>query len=100
MLNLLGPVHSCYKDVDEKLRTLRQQLINDRDKILSCLDDLGLICAYEVWSYSQFLKKRESMLGMKRYDLLLTSLYLVFFLLLYKMQLDMIMIFLDCDFRE
>ncbi|KAL4597279.1 hypothetical protein ACB092_12G222500 [Castanea dentata] len=47
LLKLPGSKHSHYKDVDEKLKTLRKRLSNDLAKILYCLDDLGPICAYE-----------------------------------------------------
>ncbi|KAK9273139.1 hypothetical protein L1049_017946 [Liquidambar formosana] len=42
-----GSIPSHYKDTDDKLKTLRKRLSNDHAKILYCLDDLGLICAYE-----------------------------------------------------
>ncbi|XP_020536663.1 endoribonuclease Dicer homolog 3a isoform X2 [Jatropha curcas] len=47
MLSLQESAQNCYKDVDDKLKTLRQRLSNDHTKILNCLEDLGLICAYE-----------------------------------------------------
>ncbi|KAF2285070.1 hypothetical protein GH714_037736 [Hevea brasiliensis] len=47
MLSLQGSIQSGYKDIDDKIRTLRQRLSNDHAKILNCLEDLGLICAYE-----------------------------------------------------
>lgn len=37
-----------YKDIDDKIATLRKRLSGDRVKILDCMDDLGLICASEV----------------------------------------------------
>ncbi|GMN63272.1 hypothetical protein TIFTF001_032343 [Ficus carica] len=37
-----------YKDVDNKIKALRKRLSSDHTKITYCLDDLGLICAYEV----------------------------------------------------
>nr|WOD55121.1 DICER-like protein 3 [Abelmoschus esculentus] len=37
-----------YKDLDDKLKALRRRISNDHAKILHCLDNLGLICAYEV----------------------------------------------------
>uniref|UniRef100_A0A2N9I7M6 Helicase/UvrB N-terminal domain-containing protein n=1 Tax=Fagus sylvatica TaxID=28930 RepID=A0A2N9I7M6_FAGSY len=48
LLKLPVSQHSHYKDIDEKLKTLRKRLFNDLAKILYCLDDLGPICAYEV----------------------------------------------------
>ncbi|GMI97873.1 dicer-like 3, DICER-LIKE 3 [Hibiscus trionum] len=36
-----------YKDLDDKLKALRRRISNDHAKILHCLDNLGLICAYE-----------------------------------------------------
>ncbi|XP_021666513.2 endoribonuclease Dicer homolog 3 isoform X2 [Hevea brasiliensis] len=47
MLSLQGSIQSGYKDIDDKIRTLRQRLSNDHAKILNCLEDLGLVCAYE-----------------------------------------------------
>ncbi|KAM4077934.1 hypothetical protein ACJW30_12G177800 [Castanea mollissima] len=47
LLKLPGSQHSHYKDIDEKLKTLRKRLSNDLAKILYCLDDLGPIGAYE-----------------------------------------------------
>lgn len=45
---LQGSVQNSYKDMDDKHKTLRKQLSNYHAKILYCLDELGLICAYEV----------------------------------------------------
>lgn len=39
-----------YKDMEEKLKTVRKRLSNGHAKIMFCLNDLGLICAYEVQS--------------------------------------------------
>ncbi|KAI4379952.1 hypothetical protein MLD38_006189 [Melastoma candidum] len=36
-----------HMDVDENSKTLRRRLLTDNAKIVHCLDDLGLICAYE-----------------------------------------------------
>ncbi|KAK8543151.1 hypothetical protein V6N13_136315 [Hibiscus sabdariffa] len=44
---LQGSTQTLYKDMEDKLQTLRKRLSNDLAKILHCLDDLGLICAYE-----------------------------------------------------
>ncbi|KAL5786463.1 hypothetical protein ACOSQ2_008855 [Xanthoceras sorbifolium] len=44
---LQGSMPNCYKDMDDKFKTLRKQLSNYHAKILYCLDELGLICAYE-----------------------------------------------------
>ncbi|XP_044463559.1 endoribonuclease Dicer homolog 3-like [Mangifera indica] len=44
---LQGSVQNSYKDMDDKHKTLRKQLSNYHAKILYCLDELGLICAYE-----------------------------------------------------
>lgn len=41
-------VQSNFKDLDDRVKTLRKRLSNDYEKILYCLDGLGLICAYEV----------------------------------------------------
>lgn len=48
MLALQGSTQSCYKDMDDKLKATRKQLSKDHAKILNCLEDLGLTCAYEV----------------------------------------------------
>ncbi|KAK2645038.1 hypothetical protein Ddye_020233 [Dipteronia dyeriana] len=44
---LQGSVPNCYKDMDDKFKTLRKLLSNYHAKILYCLDELGLICTYE-----------------------------------------------------
>ncbi|KAH9804981.1 Endoribonuclease Dicer [Citrus sinensis] len=44
---LQGSQLNCYKDMDDKHKTLRKQLSDYHAKILYCLDELGLICAYE-----------------------------------------------------
>ncbi|GMH08010.1 hypothetical protein Nepgr_009850 [Nepenthes gracilis] len=36
-----------YKHMDGKLKTLRRRLSTDHEKILYCLDNLGLLCAHE-----------------------------------------------------
>ncbi|KAM5566198.1 endoribonuclease Dicer [Rosa sericea] len=46
-LKLQESVPSNFKDLDDKVKALRKRLSNDYEKILYCLDDLGLICAYE-----------------------------------------------------
>ncbi|XVF48783.1 hypothetical protein PTKIN_Ptkin03bG0216400 [Pterospermum kingtungense] len=40
-------LQTSYNDMDDKFETLRKRLSNDHAKILHCLDNLGLICAYE-----------------------------------------------------
>ncbi|KAF8036139.1 hypothetical protein BT93_C1979 [Corymbia citriodora subsp. variegata] len=47
LLELQGSCESRFKDMDEKFKTMRKRLSNDHSKIMYCLDDLGLICAYE-----------------------------------------------------
>lgn len=47
LLTLQESVQSNFKDLDDRVKTLRKRLSNDYEKILYCLDDLGLICAYE-----------------------------------------------------
>lgn len=42
-------------DMDEKSKTLRRRLLIDNAKIVHCLDDLGLLGAYEVWLYFNVL---------------------------------------------
>ncbi|PRQ28075.1 putative ribonuclease III post-transcriptional gene silencing PAZ-Argonaute family [Rosa chinensis] len=46
-LKLQESIQSNFKDLDDKVKALRKRLSNDYEKILYCLDDLGLICAYE-----------------------------------------------------
>ncbi|XP_022754727.1 endoribonuclease Dicer homolog 3 isoform X2 [Durio zibethinus] len=44
---LQGSLQTSYTDINDKCKTLRKRLSNDHSKILHCLDNLGLICAYE-----------------------------------------------------
>ncbi|XP_050366617.1 endoribonuclease Dicer homolog 3a-like [Argentina anserina] len=46
-LKLQESIQSNFKDLDDKVKTLRKRLSSDYEKILYCLDDLGLICSYE-----------------------------------------------------
>jgi hypothetical protein len=48
LLELQGSLQSNYKDMDDKFKMLRKRLSKDHAKVLYCLDDLGLMCAYEV----------------------------------------------------
>jgi endoribonuclease Dicer len=43
-----GLLQITYKDTDDKFKMLRKRLSNDHAKILYCLHELGLLCAYEV----------------------------------------------------
>ncbi|KAA3477366.1 Endoribonuclease Dicera [Gossypium australe] len=45
--NLQSSLQNSHKDMDDKLKNLRKRLSNDHAKVLHCLDNLGLICAYE-----------------------------------------------------
>jgi len=45
---LLSEFQSDYKDMDLKFKALHQRMSNELAKILYCLEDLGLLCAYEV----------------------------------------------------
>ncbi|PPS15677.1 hypothetical protein GOBAR_AA04905 [Gossypium barbadense] len=45
--NLQSSLQTSHKDMDDKLKNLRKRLSNDHAKVLHCLDNLGLICAYE-----------------------------------------------------
>nr|AUH15439.1 dicer-like 3 protein [Dimocarpus longan] len=58
---LQGLTPNCYEDMDDKFKTLRKQLSNYHAKILYCLDELGLICAYEAVKVSRekFLNAKE-----------------------------------------
>ncbi|KAM6559383.1 hypothetical protein CsatA_028622 [Cannabis sativa] len=38
---------SNYKDMDDRMKTLQKRLTNDHVKISYCLDELGLVCAFE-----------------------------------------------------
>ncbi|KAK7410183.1 hypothetical protein VNO78_00768 [Psophocarpus tetragonolobus] len=44
---LLSENQSNYKDVVDKFKTLSQRMSNEIAKILHCLEDLGILCAYE-----------------------------------------------------
>ncbi|OMO86445.1 hypothetical protein COLO4_21161 [Corchorus olitorius] len=46
-LSKLHGLQTSYEDTDDKFKTLRRRLSNDTAEILHCLDNLGLICAYE-----------------------------------------------------
>ncbi|KAK8262028.1 hypothetical protein V6Z12_D13G228300 [Gossypium hirsutum] len=45
---LQGSIQTSYTDMDDKFKALHKRSSNDHAKILHCLDNLGLICAYEV----------------------------------------------------
>ncbi|XP_061353512.1 endoribonuclease Dicer homolog 3a-like [Gastrolobium bilobum] len=47
LLRLQQLVECQYKDIRHKLEKMQKRLFNDYSKILYCLDDLGLVCAYE-----------------------------------------------------
>ncbi|XP_068480547.1 endoribonuclease Dicer homolog 3a isoform X1 [Phaseolus vulgaris] len=44
---LLSENKSNYVDVENKFKTLSQRMSNELGKILHCLEDLGILCAYE-----------------------------------------------------
>ncbi|KAG4112984.1 hypothetical protein ERO13_D13G195300v2 [Gossypium hirsutum] len=44
---LQGSIQTSYTDMDDKFKALHKRSSNDHAKILHCLDNLGLICAYE-----------------------------------------------------
>lgn len=46
---LLSEFQSNYKDMDDKFKTLHQRMSNELAKIFYCLEDLGLLCACEVF---------------------------------------------------
>jgi len=62
---LLSENKSNYVDVENKFKTLSQRMSNELGKILHCLEDLGILCAYEVfvklslWGKSCVIKKRK-----------------------------------------
>ncbi|XP_050220026.1 endoribonuclease Dicer homolog 3 isoform X2 [Mercurialis annua] len=45
--SLQGSIQSRYRDADDKHKLMKQRVSNDCSKILNCLEDLGLVCAYE-----------------------------------------------------
>ncbi|PSS19311.1 Endoribonuclease Dicer 3a like [Actinidia chinensis var. chinensis] len=47
LLELQGSMPSQFRDMEDKYKALRKRLSNDHAKILYCLEDLGLLCAYE-----------------------------------------------------
>ncbi|KAK4401130.1 Endoribonuclease Dicer3a [Sesamum angolense] len=47
LLDFQKSLPSQYKDTDDKYKLLRDRLANDHSKILFCLENLGLLCAYE-----------------------------------------------------
>ncbi|KAK4422330.1 Endoribonuclease Dicer3a [Sesamum alatum] len=47
LLDFQKSLPSQYKDADDKCKMLRDRLANDHSKILFCLENLGLLCAYE-----------------------------------------------------
>ncbi|KAL0407818.1 UNVERIFIED_CONTAM: Endoribonuclease Dicer3a [Sesamum radiatum] len=47
LLDFQKSLPSQYKDADDKYKLLRDRLANDHSKILFCLENLGLLCAYE-----------------------------------------------------
>ncbi|KAK9055311.1 hypothetical protein SSX86_026393 [Deinandra increscens subsp. villosa] len=47
LLELQMLLQKKYKDSDEKHDILRKRLANDHSKIIYCIDELGLLCAYE-----------------------------------------------------
>ncbi|XAR57556.1 Ribonuclease III [Bertholletia excelsa] len=47
LLELQGSMLSDYGYTDDKYKALQRRLSNDHAKIVYCLDNLGLICAYE-----------------------------------------------------
>ncbi|KAI3682095.1 hypothetical protein L2E82_50127 [Cichorium intybus] len=47
LLELQVSLQTNYKDTNEKYEILQKRLSNDYNKIVYCLDELGLLCAYE-----------------------------------------------------
>ncbi|KAJ7958428.1 Endoribonuclease dicer-like protein [Quillaja saponaria] len=48
LLDLQGSAQSNYKDMDDKFESLLKLMSKDHAKISYCLEDVGLICTYEV----------------------------------------------------
>jgi hypothetical protein len=53
--DVLLEFQSNFKDMENKFKTLYQRMSNELAKILYCLEDLGLLCAYEVWYCSIYV---------------------------------------------
>ncbi|RDX92252.1 Endoribonuclease Dicer-like 3, partial [Mucuna pruriens] len=64
LLRLQQSVECQYKDIDDKLGKLRKRLFNDYSKILYCLDDLGLVCAYEAVELGYMSPKLHELIQM------------------------------------
>ncbi|CAI0401304.1 unnamed protein product [Linum tenue] len=47
IMDLQGSLDTGYKDMEDRAKELRKRLSSDHSKIVSCLVDLGLKCAYE-----------------------------------------------------
>ncbi|XP_035841967.1 uncharacterized protein LOC118488459 [Helianthus annuus] len=47
LLEMQIPLQRDYKESDEKHGILRKRLSDDHSKIVYCIDELGLLCAYE-----------------------------------------------------
>ncbi|XP_024966955.1 endoribonuclease Dicer homolog 3a isoform X2 [Cynara cardunculus var. scolymus] len=47
LMKMQVSLQSSCKDTDEKHELLRKRLSNDHAKIIYCIDELGLLCAYE-----------------------------------------------------
>lgn len=50
---LVGQLHELpqFRDTDDMIKRLKKRLLSQHEKILYCLDHLGLICAHEVLHY-------------------------------------------------
>lgn len=53
LLDLQRSFPCQYKDTDDKFVMLQERLSSDHAKILWCLENLGLICAFEVGRCTQ-----------------------------------------------
>ncbi|XP_054779849.1 endoribonuclease Dicer homolog 3b-like [Prosopis cineraria] len=53
LLRLQRSRENQYKDVGDRLERMRKRFSKDYSKILYCLEDLGLVCAYEAAKFCQ-----------------------------------------------
>ncbi|XP_028797129.1 endoribonuclease Dicer homolog 3a-like [Neltuma alba] len=67
LLRLQRSMECQYKDVDDRLERMRKRLSKDYSKILYCLEDLGLVCAYEAAKFCQE-NSPDPQEGCKLYD--------------------------------
>ncbi|KAJ0819727.1 hypothetical protein HanPSC8_Chr16g0699381 [Helianthus annuus] len=57
LLEMQIPLQRDYKESDEKHGILRKRLSDDHSKIVYCIDELGLLCAYEIEKSNLVIKE-------------------------------------------